>query len=93
MRPCLGRIIQWDTGRVTRIRSHERVGTWVVADGSTTSGVPQLRLIVVGRLDPQEAEASIRKYFDSWEYKGKGGYEIITSEEADGTKFSHGIPE
>ena len=44
-------------------------------------------LIVVGRLDPQEAEASIRKYFDSWEYKGKGGYEIITSEEADGTKI------
>jgi predicted Zn-dependent peptidase len=44
-------------------------------------------LIVVGRLDPKEAEASIRKYFDSWEYKGKGGYEIITSEEADGTKI------
>ncbi len=44
-------------------------------------------LIVVGRLNVEETEASIRKYFESWEYKGKGGYQIITSEEADGTKL------
>ena len=43
-------------------------------------------LIVVGRLDPQEAEKAIRTYFDSWEYTGNGGYSIITAEEADGTK-------
>lgn len=43
-------------------------------------------LMVVGRLDPQEAEKAIRTYFDSWEYKGNGGYEIITAQEADGTK-------
>ena len=44
-------------------------------------------LMVVGRVDPAEAEKAIRLYFDSWEYKGNGGYEIITSEEADGTKL------
>ena len=29
-------------------------------------------LYVVGKVDPAEAEASIRKYFDSWSYKGEG---------------------
>ena len=44
-------------------------------------------LMVVGRVDPVEAEKAIRLYFDSWEYKANGGYEIITSEEPDGTKL------
>ena len=44
-------------------------------------------LMVVGRVDHTEAEKAIRRYFDSWEYKANGGYEIITSEEADGTKL------
>jgi zinc protease len=29
-------------------------------------------LFVVGKVDPAEVEASARKYFDSWEYKGEG---------------------
>ena len=42
-------------------------------------------LMVVGRVDPVEAEKAIRLYFDSWEYRGKGGYQSITTEEPDGT--------
>lgn len=45
-------------------------------------------LIIVGKVDPAQAEAAVRKYFASWKYSGNGGYEEVVLTKEDGSQIS-----